>query len=236
MLELIDPVTSVPWQSIILILLTAAISSAVIIISTQRSVRSIGLSTAKMVASIEAAHQATQRSTEEFMVTLGRAEIPWRDGSYRMRLRRPFRPGREEVSSDQYLSRLAGGLISIGVSSDDMEDIVSQVTEEDTLSIGMDINVRDPNIVPHIIRTALGAGFTEDGSGREEITIDDAHNTAGRMAILDAQRNVETLADTLSIERQAIEMIGADLETLPSQDGKVIKLARARWRALAKAS
>lgn len=237
MLELIEPVVSIPWYNIVLILLTAVGSSALIIVSTQRSVRNIGLATAKMVASIEGAHQATQKSSDDFMVTLGRGEVLWSEGGYKMRLRRKLRNGDEELSSNQYLSKLALSLISAGVRSEDMIDVVAPL-DEMTLSIGMDVSVRDPSTSGALIKAALSAGFTEDGSTREEITADDAHHDAGREAILDAERNVQTLVETLRIDRSSIDLIGADLETAADTSGKVVKIARARWRTrpVAKAS
>lgn len=237
MLELIEPVVSIPWYNIVLILLTAVGSSALIIVSTQRSVRNIGLATAKMVASIEGAHQATQKSSDEFMVTLGRGEVLWSEGGYKMRLRRKLRTGEEDLSSNQYLSKLALSLIEAGVRSDDMTDVVVQL-DDMTLSVGMDVSVRDPSTSGSLIKAALSAGFTEDGNTREEITIDDAHVEAGREAIRDAERNIQTLVDTLRMDRTTIDLIGADLETAAAPSGKVIKIARARWRTrpLAKAS
>lgn len=228
MFDLITPVASVPWYNIILILATAVVASGLIVFSTRRSVRSIGEATAKMLASIEGAHRATTAQNDA-IVAVGRGEVAWKEGGYTMRLVRRIRAISGEDAKDEELAVLAQKLVELGINADDLEDKVAQSGETVT-SVGMMVAIRDPGTARSVLDAAQAAGFSEDGLGREEITDEDAHGTAGQRAVEDAERNVGTLAAALGIPRASIQLVGADLETAQSSDGKVVKIARTRWR------
>lgn len=231
---IIQPVSTVPWPHIVLIIMAAVLASAIIVISTRRSVRGIARETARMISAIEGARGYSQPSfgPAKALVTTGRGEVIWQEGGFVSRFVKRFRPGSEDFiqMGAVAVGELATQLAALGVDSSDLEEGDPVMATEEVAILTARVNVRNPAIAHKVVEAAIACGFMEEKGVREEITEDDAHQVAGDRAVNDAMRNLETLSNSMRIDRNKLMMVGGDLETLPAE-GRVVKIARTHWQA-----
>lgn len=232
--NLLDPATQWPWIGIFLILISAVLSVSLILLVTRRAVRDMTNTTRQMMLEVDARVAATPAQPTA-LTSIGRGDVIWKSGGFTLGLVRRFAnvmPDDLERAADEGISLLLSKLIGAGV---DPRDIVESAPAMASTSIGIQmvsIHVRDPKLEGTITEAAFSAGYREEaGAARQEITIEDAHDTAGNRAVQDALENTTTLTASLRISREQMAMIGADIETvaIPGDDTRVVKVATTRW-------
>lgn len=246
---LTDPADNWPWL-LALILVVSAGGSLVIILSAKFAMQGMAKEAARAITQLTRTPVPTE--SKPSIITVGEGLSRWRPGAFTMFLQR--REAAADIDSaysagEAAIERLSLHLVDHlgenGLAETDITGKTSASGAADggcAATVEVQVVLMDPSLQPKVAQRALAIGFTENRRGqREEVTLDDAHERAGRLAFDEATINMRAAAASLSraekVSFEDMALVDVKIESVASLPGEDIrKRATLGWRSTAAAS
>lgn len=228
------PIAQMPWTWIVIIVFVAIAAVFIISWTTQRSIRAMASTARQMMNEARTISPDGHggRQSISGLSAIGRAELDWEPGAFRLGLRFRIPGGGAGVEgativTDRFVQQLYG----LGVTDADILQSDPAFDDEGNGTVDLTVSVlTDPEArSTKILEAGLRSGFSEirDG-GREEISFEDASELAGRAAVEDAMANTGILLDHLKIVRDGLKVVSARIHSEPG-NGRIVRVAEIVW-------
>lgn len=242
---LTDPAGNWPWL-LALILVVSASGSLVIILSAKFAMQGMAKEAAHAITQLTKTPIASEAKPS--IITVGEGFSRWRPGAFTMLLQRrevaadidgAYSAG--EAAVERLSSHLLQHLGETGLVDIDITGKTSAADAADggcAATVEVQVALMDPALQPKIAQYALAIGFTENRRAqREEVTLDDAHERAGRLAFDEATTNMRAAAASLSRAEKEMALVDVRIESVTSlPEGDIRKRATLGWRSTATAT
>ncbi len=240
---LTDPAGQWPWLWVILIVLVAIAASVLIIVSMRHAIKSMAHEAANALTKLDRfGSQGPARDAPSF-VTVGEGGNVWKQGACLVRLvRRTNGHDRDAAlnAASEALDDLVGRLADLDIIESDVRSKISAHQADGGewfATIEAAVTILNSDLQPRIAEWSLSAGFREERNGmREEVTVDDAHDRACRIAFDDATSNMRSvvtrLRETGDQNYDDLALVDIRMESVAGRTSEEIrKRATLAWRA-----
>ncbi|AOG03482.1 hypothetical protein [Bosea sp. RAC05] len=239
---LTDPAGQWPWLWVILIVFVAVSASILIIVSMRHAINSMAREAASALTKLDRSSSGSPAREVPSFVTVGEGGNIWKQGACLVRLvRRLNGQDRAEAlnAASEALDDLVGRLADLDIIESDVQSKISahQADAGEWFAmIEANVTILNSDLQPRIAETSLSAGFREERNGkREEVTVEDAHDRACRIAFDDATNNMRSvvtrLRETGDQNYDDLALVDIRMESVAGRTSEEIrKRATLAWR------